>query len=186
MYPSALREPNCSTCHSFPFLFRLPRAWLFIGNSAGVSKKAERGRLSYQCIWSMLKVLGGVRVAHLLLLLLLLCMYYFGYFMYFVVCVSVFHARSLLPDYILSISARILVPLNNILMFRPFTWILISFIFHALCSLDNWPLIFRQKFGVNNITIKHYCYITGTYFCCASFRSIICRFHNGMFLNLAS
>ena len=28
MYPSAPWKLICSTCHSFPFLFRLPRTWL--------------------------------------------------------------------------------------------------------------------------------------------------------------
>ena len=40
-----------------------------------------RGRLPYQCIWSMLPGFSGVRVAHLLSLL---CMYDFSYFMFFV------------------------------------------------------------------------------------------------------
>ena len=72
----------CSTCHSFPLLFCLQRAWLFMSNSAGVSIK--QGHLPYWCTWSMLQVFSGLRVAHLLLLL---CMYYFGYFMFFVVIV---------------------------------------------------------------------------------------------------
>ena len=40
---SLLCEPICSTCNSFPFLFRLPRTWHFISNSAVVSRKAKDG-----------------------------------------------------------------------------------------------------------------------------------------------
>ena len=38
MYQSALWKLICASCHSFPFLFRLPRTWI-MSNSAGVSGK---------------------------------------------------------------------------------------------------------------------------------------------------
>ena len=42
VYQSAQWKLICSTCHSYPFLFRLPCACLFMSNSADVSRfKAE-------------------------------------------------------------------------------------------------------------------------------------------------
>ena len=39
--PSSPWKLICSTCPSFPFLFRQPWTWLYISNSVGVSRKAE-------------------------------------------------------------------------------------------------------------------------------------------------
>ena len=41
VHPSAPWKLICSTCHSFPFLCLLSWTWLFMSNSAGVSRKAE-------------------------------------------------------------------------------------------------------------------------------------------------
>ena len=41
VYLSAPWKLFCSTCHRIPFLFRLPRTWLFIINPAVVYRKAE-------------------------------------------------------------------------------------------------------------------------------------------------
>ena len=40
-YPSAPWKRVCSTCHSFPFLCRLPWPWLFMWHSPDVSTTAE-------------------------------------------------------------------------------------------------------------------------------------------------
>ena len=62
--------------NSFPSLAHIPRTWLFMSNSAGVSRKAEdayRTGAPGPCSQFL------VRVAHLL------CMYNFSYFLIFVV-----------------------------------------------------------------------------------------------------
>ena len=65
----------------------------------------EKQRTLTRCTWSMLPVFSGVRDAHLLLSL---WTNYFCYFMFFVVCVCF---PSLPLDYILFVSAKILVSL---------------------------------------------------------------------------
>ena len=90
---------------SVPFSLSSTMDLTSMSNSAGVFRKAEDtyttgipGRCSHFL---------GRRVAHLLLLL---CMCYFG-FHCALLCVSVFHVRSLSLDYILLIYVRILFPL---------------------------------------------------------------------------
>ena len=73
---------HVSTCHGFPFLFRLPGTWLFISNSVGVTRNAEDAYPTGAPGPSSHAVFSGVRVTHLVLLF---CMYYFIYFMSFVV-----------------------------------------------------------------------------------------------------
>ena len=78
-------------------------------------------------------------------------MFYFGKFVLFAVCVSFFHVWSLSLDYILLISARILVPLINLTIAL------------VICTIDflvkrwYWSIIFIKQ-GY----IKHYVDIINT------------------------
>ena len=56
VYSSAPSKLICSMCQRFPFLVRLPRTWLLMSNSAGVSRKAE------DAYPTMRTVLSGIRV----------------------------------------------------------------------------------------------------------------------------
>ena len=95
---------HCSICHSFPFLFRLPRTWLFMRNSADVSRKAED--VYPTCT-------PGLCFQVLLVseLLIYVCYFVLFWLIYVLLCVSVFYVWFLYLDYILLMSARILVPL---------------------------------------------------------------------------
>ena len=86
VHPAARWEPIYSTCHSLPFLFRLPWTWLFMNKWAAFSRKS-RGSTD-------------APGAHLLLLF---CTCYFGYFIFFV-AFTVFRVWSLSMDYIILIS----------------------------------------------------------------------------------
>ena len=64
VYPSAPREPICSTCHSFPFLFRQPQSCLLMRNSWVFLEKQWTFTLLMQLVHA--PVFSGSRVAHYL------------------------------------------------------------------------------------------------------------------------
>ena len=100
-------------CHSFHFLFRLPRTLLFMSNSAGVPSKAED-----DCPISTPGQCSKFLVESELLI-------YFYYFVCIILvyschllCLSVFQVSALSLDYIVLISAKTLVPLITLLPYK--------------------------------------------------------------------
>ena len=90
--------------YNFPFLFCLPWTWLFMSNWAGVSRK-HRGRLLYQCTWSMPPVFSCSFTFVTLYKLFWL------FYVFLLLCVSCFPCLLFVPGLHSMISTRILVPL---------------------------------------------------------------------------
>ena len=137
LYPSAPWKLICSTCHCIHFLFRLPRTWLFMSNSAGVSRKAEA---AYPNDAPSPCSQFSVRFAHLLLLL---CMYYFSYLMFFVVYVC-FPCLVLVPGLHSFDYPRTLVPWLLFRWFKIASILCISYllIFLLLSTLN---VVYRRE-----------------------------------------
>ena len=121
LYPSApLKKLVCLRCHSFYFLLCLPRTCLFVSNSTGASRKAEDAystRAPGLCFQPNFKWSLG-------------CFYFCLVYVRFFVVIVFFLAWSLSLDYILLISATILVPLITLLLLHPaYSAIVIMFFF---------------------------------------------------------
>ena len=105
VYICAMKS-DFSTCHSLPVLFRLPRTWLFMNNSLGVSRKAEDSystRTPGPCFqFSVESELHIWFCYFVYMILVTLCS---------VLCMSVFHVRSLSLDYRILNASVTLVPL---------------------------------------------------------------------------
>ena len=97
-------ELICSTCHTFPFRFPLPWAWLFLWRQLGRFLE-KQGTFTHRCAWYMLQIFRWVRFTLILLLLCIVLVILCS-----LLCFSVFHV-GLSMDCILLISTRILVPL---------------------------------------------------------------------------
>ena len=110
------------------FLFRLPRTYLFMSNSMGVSR--SRGRLPYRCTWSM-PVFSGVRIAHLFFYFVCIILVTYCSLLCFF---SVFYVWSLSLDYFLLVSARTLVPW----LFSRVWSLSLDYIFCFWFPLESW------------------------------------------------
>ena len=97
-----IMKTNLFNVSKFSFPHNLP--WLDYLLSFGDCLLQSRGRLPYRCTRPMLPVFIGVRVLLLCIILVIL---------YSLPCVSVFCVWSLSLEYILLISARILIPFIN-------------------------------------------------------------------------
>ena len=105
----------CSSCYSFPFLFRLPWTWLFMSNSVGASRTAEDTLLAHlvhapSFYWSL-----NCSFTFVCIIWVTLCSWLW---------LSVFHVWSLSLDYILWF------PLESW-----FYWLLLIAYFIVLCLL---------------------------------------------------
>ena len=104
VYPSSPREPICSTCHSFLFLFRLPQTCLFsvIRRMFLEKKDAYPTSAPGPC--------SQILVEFELLIYFCFTVRIFWFFMFFIVSAFPVLSTSSL-NYILLSTARILVPL---------------------------------------------------------------------------
>ena len=144
VFPSAPWKPICSTCHSFPILFRLPRTWLFMSNSVGVSK--SRRRLPYRCMH--LVHAPSFQVAHLLcffvrIIFIILCP---------LQCESVFPVWLYSLDYTILIFARILVPLITLSICFKHNYV--AFFSWVSETTRNWATLSSLKVRIINHSTK--------------------------------